>query len=425
MMMMVSDRIFNRPLLIAPTRLAAIMLGLGERFGVTNAEEAFGGLADAAAAAPGRNIETPAPKGSMIGVIPILNTLVHRHGRVNANSGYLHSYQSIGAQLDMMMSDPQVGGILLDVDSGGGEADGVFELANKIRRANTEKPIYAAVNSHAYSAAYALASAAERVFVPPSGGVGSIGVVAMHVDQSKRNADEGLHVTLIHAGKHKIDASPHAPLNEAGFRAIEGHVNLIHRQFLGHVRDMRQEVQLEAVKEATLHYGSDAVAVGLADEVGTFDDAASALAERMAAPAAADAAASVEETLNEGDVEMTQEEVQALINDAVGAAVSQMAAQLQQGQARVAELRQLCQRHGVPELAESLVAEGLGPEAAASRILDVLAERGDRIEVSGSGPAGGEDTPGWNRLLVERYGSECLTTRPDVLGLQRLQAGIL
>jgi len=53
------------------------------------------------------------------------------------------------------VNDPQVQGILLDIDSPGGEAGGVFELAQRIRAASTLKPVWAHANDSAYSAAYA------------------------------------------------------------------------------------------------------------------------------------------------------------------------------------------------------------------------------------------------------------------------------
>ena len=120
-----------------------------------------------------------APTG--IAVVPVYGTLVRRALGLDAASG-LASYSELGAMLDAAAADPDVSGILLDIDSPGGEAGGVFELAQRVRAADAIKPVWAIASDSAYSAAYAIACAASRVFITQTGGVGSIGVIAMHVD---------------------------------------------------------------------------------------------------------------------------------------------------------------------------------------------------------------------------------------------------
>ena len=118
-------------------------------------------------------------------------TLVKRTAGLDAASG-LTSYAEIGAMLESALADPQVAGILLDIDSPGGEASGSFELARRVREAAAVKPIWALANDSAFSAAYAIASAADRVIISETGGVGSIGVIALHIDQSVKDANDGL-----------------------------------------------------------------------------------------------------------------------------------------------------------------------------------------------------------------------------------------
>jgi ClpP class serine protease len=60
-----------------------------------------------------------------------------------------------------------------------------------VRRIALEKPIWAIAADSAFSAAYAIASSANRVVVTSTAGVGSIGVIAMHIDQSARDAQQG------------------------------------------------------------------------------------------------------------------------------------------------------------------------------------------------------------------------------------------
>ncbi|MBH2008400.1 MAG: S49 family peptidase, partial [Xanthomonadaceae bacterium] len=196
-------RLYGVPLAIHRPKLDVILAVLGPRIG----------LADLAAPSgftpPVRPAATQTTK---VAVIPIHGTLVRRTVGLEAESG-LTSYAGLTAQLDAALASPDVAAILLDVDSPGGESGGVFDLADRIRAAAQTKPVWAVANDMAFSAAYALASAASKVFVSRTGGVGSIGVIAMHVDQSERDAQDGVRYTAVFAGDRKNDLNPHEPIS--------------------------------------------------------------------------------------------------------------------------------------------------------------------------------------------------------------------
>ena len=148
-----ASRLYGTPLLIARSKLDVILSVLGPRIGLLESEAK-------AALPPARSAAASvAPAG--IAVIPVHGTLVRRSMGLDAASG-LTSYGEIGARLDAALADPQVAGILLDIDSPGGEAGGVFELAERIRAANAIKPVWAHANDSAYSAAYAIAARRHR-----------------------------------------------------------------------------------------------------------------------------------------------------------------------------------------------------------------------------------------------------------------------
>lgn len=251
-------RLYDTPLLIARAKLDAILAVLGPRIGLHE-------LPTLDAALPGPRNLAPAPSG--IALIPIHGTLVRRALGVEAASG-LTSYAEISLRLDAALADLAIQGIVLDIDSPGGEAGGAFDLAARIRQAGCVKPIWAHANDAACSAAYALASAAERLTLSQTAGVGSIGVIALHVDQSARDAQEGLTYTAIYAGAHKNDYSPHAPLSADAAAALQTEVDRLYAIFVGQVAAMRG-LEPEAVRalEARLMFGEDAVQAGLADAV--------------------------------------------------------------------------------------------------------------------------------------------------------------
>ena len=257
-------RLFGVPLAIHRPKLDVILAVLGPRVGLSDL-----------AAAPGYTPPTRAMSGSPPGVavIPIHGTLVRRTVGLEAESG-LTSYAGLAAQLDAAIGNPEVSAILLDIDSPGGESGGVFDLADRIRAASQIKPVWAVANDMAFSAAYALASAASRVFVSRTGGVGSIGVIAMHVDQSEKDAQDGVHYTAVFAGDRKNDLNPHEPISSEAHAFLKAEVNRIYGLFVETVARHRG-IETSAVRdtEAGLFFGQAAVAMGLADAVGTFDDA--------------------------------------------------------------------------------------------------------------------------------------------------------
>ena len=262
-------RLFGVPLAIHRPKLDVILSVLGARIGLADLAAPVGYTP--AARAPG-------PPSGKVAVIPIHGTLVRRTSGIEAESG-LASYTGIAAQLDAALASPEIAAILLDIDSPGGESGGVFDLADRIRAASEVKPVWAVANDMAFSAAYALASAASKVFVSRTGGVGSIGVIAMHVDQSEKDAQDGVRYTAVFAGDRKNDLSPHEPISGEAHAFLKAEVHRIYSLFVETVARHRGiEPALVRDTEAGLFFGQAAVAIGLADAMGTFEDALTQLA---------------------------------------------------------------------------------------------------------------------------------------------------
>lgn len=213
-----------------------------------------------------------------VALITVEGSLVNRGAYIGAASG-LTSYEGVTAQFAAAAADPDVKTILLDLDSPGGEASGAFELADFVHAVAREKPVVAIVNALAASAAYAMASGATRIVTTPSGVAGSIGVVMLHLDQSRRMDQLGVTPTLIYAGGHKVDGNPFEPLPEAVRADLQAEVDQIYAMFVATVARGRSNLTEDAIRatEARTCLGAEAVEVGLADDVGTFVDIAEEL----------------------------------------------------------------------------------------------------------------------------------------------------
>ena len=268
-----ATRLFNTPLLIQGAKLDVILQVLGPRFGWPKAEETLPKLA------PQTTPLTPQREG--IAVIPIHGTLVRRALAVEAASGLI-SYPWIEQQLQQALADPNTAGIVLDIDSPGGESGGVFELAEFIRQASQQKPIWAVTNDQAFSAAYALAAACDQIVITRTGGVGSIGVIALHTDQSKKDEQDGYRFSAVYAGGHKNDLSPHAPLSAEAHSALQAEVDRLYGLFTASVATHRN-LSIESIRgtEARLYFAENALIAGLADRIGTLSEAIDALQSQL------------------------------------------------------------------------------------------------------------------------------------------------
>lgn len=275
----VAARIFGTPLMIGRAKLEVILGVLVPRF--------TGGIVETAPATSEAPMLT-AVTSAGIAVIPIVGTLVSRSGFVDAASGLL-SYADIGDAIAGAMADPAVQGLILDMDSPGGEVGGLFDLVDRIKalRAANAKPLWAVVNEAALSAAYAIASAADRIYVTRTGEVGSIGAVAAHVDESGADAKAGLSWSFVFAGDRKIDGNAHGALSERARADIQADVDRLYEEFCALVAANRK-LTPEAVRatEAAIFRGELALRAGLADRLGTLDAALTDMMAEIDRPAA-------------------------------------------------------------------------------------------------------------------------------------------
>lgn len=214
-----------------------------------------------------------------VATVPVHGVLVRRAGQINPQSEPLQSYEGLGGILNRAVSDQRVRGLLLDMDSPGGESGQALDLARQIRQLSQVKPIWSVANDEAMSAAYGIASAAHRLWVTPTSGVGSIGVVAMHTDRTAQDAREGVKYNFVHAGRRKVDFTEHAPLSVDARQRLQAEVDRLQAMFVDTVAAHRG-LSPAAVSgtEAGLLFGPEAVAAGLADQVGSPADAHAALA---------------------------------------------------------------------------------------------------------------------------------------------------
>ena len=275
-----ADRILGRPLLVLPEKIELSLGVLGNRIGL----DVINVPSHEMSRFVGRKSDSGGyrvtPSG--IAVVSILGTLVNRGAWVGASSG-LTSYEGLCHQLKEARKDGAVRGILLDMDTPGGEASGAFEVPDLIRDIRKTKPVFAFAADMACSAGYAIAAAAHEIWTTRTGMVGSIGVVLVHMDRSAQMAQDGLKPTIIAAGRKKTDGNPYEPLPANVRERLQGEADSLRETFIASVVAGRPALSAEAVRatEAGVYTGQQALAAGLVDGIGTFDAVLERLTQRL------------------------------------------------------------------------------------------------------------------------------------------------
>ena len=369
-------RVYNTPLLIHPDK-ALVIESVLRRWAAGDAPKPAALLDGEGGAGDGRRrVYRVTPGGTAL--IPVVGTLVHRGAWIGAYSG-MTSYQGLSRQLAEARADDAVRAVMLDIDSPGGEAAGMFELSRMVRAVDAEKPVWAMANEGAFSAAYGLAAGGSRILAPESAMAGSIGVIALHMDESKRDEKEGVVYTPIYAGAHKADFSSHAPLADDARARIQALVDEHYRQFVALVSELRG-LPAEAVRatEAGIFMAGEARGRGLIDGVATLSEAVAELEaetngrNRVITHTRASARVterSVAMSREREDVPADKPETSAATEaDLTAAREAGIQAGVEQERARVAAILEHPEAEGRTELAHKAVATGLSVEHAAEML---------------------------------------------------------
>ena len=265
-----AQKLFNTPLAIHPQKAEVIVSSLAERLGITQIRSTMMAGDDESFTRKARpDCGYDVLEG--IAVIPVRGTLVHKLGTLRPYSG-MTGYDGIRRVFLTAMNDPEVKGICLDVDSPGGEVAGCFDLVDTIYSARGRKPVYSILSENAYSAAYAIASAADKIYVPRTGGVGSIGVIVIHCDWSQRIKNDGLKVSIITYGNRKAESNPYVALSDEAKAAIQHDVDEMGRLFVSTVsRNRGLSETVIRNTQAACYLAAGGVQIGLADVVASPD----------------------------------------------------------------------------------------------------------------------------------------------------------
>ena len=237
------------------------------------ADRAFAGLKASQEIEAARRQQISASTGGAVLVLPLYGLITQRSNWMSYWFGGTTT-ESFTLALRQALADPNVTAIVIDVDSPGGSVAGVDELASEIFAARSKKTIIAISNTLNASAAYYLSSQASELYVMPSSLTGSIGVYNTHQDISGYLDQMGIKMTLISAGRFKVEGNGYEPLTPDAQAAFQKLVDGYYAQFVAAVARGRK-TKVTAVKsgfgEGRVVMAAEAVELGMADKIGTLD----------------------------------------------------------------------------------------------------------------------------------------------------------
>ncbi|WP_298664994.1 signal peptide peptidase SppA [uncultured Methanofollis sp.] len=188
-----------------------------------------------------------------------------------SGGGYAGS-EYIGGKVRAAADDPFVSAIVLRVNSPGGSPAGAQEIVRDIEYARAKKPVVTSMGDVATSAAYMISAHTDRIYLSPDTMTGSVGVIWLFSDQSEMLENEGEHVEVVKSGEQKDMTYPYRSLTDDELAYAQNLVNDSAEDFIADVTAQRP-VNRSEIESARLIRGEEAIAIGLADEVGNLYDA--------------------------------------------------------------------------------------------------------------------------------------------------------
>jgi signal peptide peptidase SppA len=209
-----------------------------------------------------------------IAIVPVQGILVDRGDWLGDMGGWATSYEGLAEQFRRLGKDEAIKSVILDIDSAGGMVAGMLDVAaGELSDLKKKKRVYGIAANMAFSAAYAIGCVAHELFVTRSGGAGSIGVIAMHMNYGGMLEKSGVEPTILYAGSHKPDGNPYQPLSHAARAEWSREIDESYGLFVRHVAKHRG-LDEQAVRdtEARTYMGERAVSAKLADGVKSFEE---------------------------------------------------------------------------------------------------------------------------------------------------------
>lgn len=195
-----------------------------------------------------------------------------------SGDGYI-TPESFIAKLDQAENDSNVKAVLIRVDSPGGTVAASQEISMVIE--DFSKPVVVSIADVGASGAYMIASQTDLIVALPTSAVGSIGVISQIPNISELLDKLGIEFTTLTAGEFKDAGSMYRSLTPTETAMIQTEIDFAYEEFIRIVAEGRglEESEVREMATGWAWSGSEAMEMGLVDELGTYNDALDRAAE--------------------------------------------------------------------------------------------------------------------------------------------------
>lgn len=184
-------------------------------------------------------------------------------------------------EIESYVDDDDVKAVVVYINSPGGGVAASQALYHAVRELRSAKPVVASMASVAASGGYYVACGADSIVAQEGTLTGSIGVIATFLRTEDLYRKIGLDVTVLKSGRWKDVGSPYREMTPEEREYLGRILDSSYEQFLRAVSDGRGISLDEArrLAEGRLYTGEQALASGLVDRMGSYQDAIDLAAE--------------------------------------------------------------------------------------------------------------------------------------------------
>lgn len=210
-----------------------------------------------------------ATTGSHIAVVDIIGTIAADKQSVNSTDTV--------KSLKKAFENKQSKAVVLNINSPGGspvQSDEIWQEIQYLKKAHTDKKLYAVIGDTGASGAYYIASAADEIIVNPSSLVGSIGVIMPNYGVTGLMQKLGVEDRTMTSGENKALLSMTQPVDAAQKAHVQGVLDNVHDHFINAVkqgRGKKLKSQDPAIFSGLFWTGEQAVKLGIADRIGSLN----------------------------------------------------------------------------------------------------------------------------------------------------------
>lgn len=183
-------------------------------------------------------------------------------------------------KLDKLSKQENIKTLILDIDSGGGEAVAGDEITKAIKMFSGKK--VAVIRAQGMSSAYYIATAADEIYANEFSGIGSIGVTMSYIGASNIISKDGLIYEAISSGKYKDAGADGKVLTSDERKMLINEVMGSHESLVKNIAENRKKTVAEISKlaDGSTYSGRQALALGLVDKIGTMDEVITEIAKK-------------------------------------------------------------------------------------------------------------------------------------------------